>query len=60
MDAIDDVDVVIEGATIPGELAREGGSQGLPGVAIVDPGSSCGVGFSAGGLIQARRGKVGG
>ncbi len=60
MDDVDDVDVVIEAAMILGEAAREGGSQGLPGVAIVDSGPSCGVVFSTGGLIQACRGKVGG
>ncbi len=60
MDAGDDVDVVIEAAMIPGEPAREEGSQGLPGVAIVDPGSSCEAVFSTGGLIQACRGTTGG
>ncbi len=60
MDAGGGGDVVIEAAMVPGEPARKEGSQGLPGVAIVDPGSSCEVVFSTGGLIQACRGKAGG
>ena len=48
-----DVDVVIEVTTITCDPAREGGSQGLRGVTIVDSGSSCDVVFSTGGLIQA-------
>ena len=55
-----DVDVVIEVAMMPDEAAPEAGSQGLPGVAIVDSGRSCGVVFSVGGLIQACRGTTGG